>query len=82
MAKVYGLRALIYAKYDSESAFARAIGWSKQRLQRITNGLQVPNINDVYAIAVALGCTFQQVADAFFAQSHQTDNEGNSDDAE
>lgn len=50
------LRGLICAKYRSEAACAREIGWSKQRLNKITNGKKIPDVTELNCIAVALGC--------------------------
>lgn len=38
MAKNKHLSDLIYAKFKTESACARHMGWTKQRLNKITNG--------------------------------------------
>ena len=47
MAKIYKLRSLIYAKNDSESHFAEALGWSRQRLNKITNGNKEPDLDEI-----------------------------------
>lgn len=68
MAKVYGLRALIFAKFDSENKFAEAIGWSRQRLYRVTNGYHEPDVMEIKLFADALGVPFMTVADIFLNQ--------------
>lgn len=50
------LRGMICARYRSEAACAREIGWSKQRLNKITNGKKVPDVAELNCLAVALGC--------------------------
>ena len=63
--KVLGLRSLIYGKFDTEAAFAEHLGWSRQRLSKITNGKKVPSIYEAKAIADALDEDIQKIADCF-----------------
>ena len=65
MAKVYGLRSLIYAKYDSESKLATELGWPRQRLNKITNGIKEPDIYEVKALADKLGRSVSEMVDIF-----------------
>ena len=51
-----GLRGMICSKYRTEAACAREMGWSKQRLNKITNGKKIPDVTELNCIAVALGC--------------------------
>lgn len=53
MAKNMTLRGLIYSRYDNEAEFARYLGWSRQRLNKIVNG-KIPNIEELNAIAKGL----------------------------
>lgn len=53
MAKNMTLRGLIYSRYDNEADFARYLGWSRQRLNKIVNG-KIPNIEELNAIAKGL----------------------------
>lgn len=54
MAKVVELRGLIYGKYETESQLANELGWSKQRLNLITNGSREPDLEEVAALAEKL----------------------------
>lgn len=69
MAKATGknraLRSLIYLRYDSETACAEALGWKKQKLNKMTNGLMEPDINDARKLAKALGVSVDVLADFF-----------------
>lgn len=59
------LRGLIYSKYHNESELARTLGWSRQRLNRITTGRKEPDIRDMKALASALDVTVQDLFDIF-----------------
>ena len=62
MAKNLGMRGLIYSKFESEAQFARVLGWSRQRLFKITNGKKVPTLFEVNDMADSLGVHFMDVA--------------------
>ena len=68
MGKVIPLRGLIYSKFESESECACAMGWKKQRLNKITTGKKEPDLNDVKAISDVLGVTFMDVANIFLRE--------------
>ena len=51
MAKIVELRGLIYGRYETEAQLAAELGWSKQKLNLITNGTREPNLVDVVALA-------------------------------
>jgi len=53
--KISELRSLIYGKFDSQTDFATALGWSKQRLSKVTSGKKEPSISEVFEIANGLG---------------------------
>lgn len=63
--KVKELRSLIYGKYDSEAEMASRIGWSRQRLSKITSGLKEPDVSEINVIAQALGISLEEVAQIF-----------------
>jgi len=63
--KVLEIRALIHGKFDSESDFARQLGWTRQHLNKITTGKRKPSLDETYAVALALGCDFEEVAKIF-----------------
>ncbi len=65
MEKIKELKSLIYAKFDSESALASALGWNRQRLNKITNGKKEPDLEEVQAIAEKLERPFTEVAYIF-----------------
>ena len=65
MAKVRELCGLIHGVYDHESDFAEKLGWSRQKLNKITNGITEPNLNDVAEIAEGLGQPLNYIADIF-----------------
>ena len=65
MTKNLCLRGMIHAKFDSEAAMARALGWSRQRLSKITNGRKIPTIFEIDAMATVLGCSFMDIANFY-----------------
>lgn len=48
------LRGMIYRKFKNEAECARKMGWSRQRLNKITTGKKIPDVNEVNDIATAL----------------------------
>lgn len=54
MQKNLALSGMIHAKFKSESAMARAMGWSKQRLSKITCGRRTPTLGDLDEMATIL----------------------------
>lgn len=65
MAKVRELCGLIHSKYDSEADFARALGWPRQKLNRITTGAKEPDLQEVSAMATELGYGLDEIASIF-----------------
>lgn len=63
--KIRPLRVLIYEKYDSESKMAETLGWSKQKLNRITNGLKEPNVQELERISQCLDKSLSEIAQIF-----------------
>ena len=68
MAKNLELNGLIHSKYESESAFARALGWPRQRLNKITSGVKEPDISETVMMARKLDVTVDRLADIFLPQ--------------
>ncbi len=64
-AKVKELRGLIYGTFDSEAEMAKEIGWPRQRLSKITNGVKEPDVNELNAIAKPLGKSVGDIAQIF-----------------
>ena len=65
MAKNLQLSGMIHSKFENESDFARALGWSRQRLSKITNGHRFPDLFETEDMAQALGSTFTDLAQIF-----------------
>ena len=68
MAKILALNGLIHAKFDSEAQMADAMGWQRQRLNKITNGVKEPDLDEVREMADILGESFMTVANIFLAR--------------
>ena len=65
MAKILALNGLIHSKFDSEAKMADRMGWSRQRLNKITNGDKEPDLFEVRDISDALDTSFMTVAQIF-----------------
>ena len=65
MAKILALSGLIHSKFENEAGMARELGWSRQRLNKITNGDKEPDLYEVRDISDALGESFMTVAQIF-----------------
>ena len=68
MAKIEELTAMINEKYGRESRMASDMGWTRQRLNKITNGRKEPDLEEVQAIAEKLEQPFAKVAYIFLNQ--------------
>lgn len=66
--KVRELRSAIYGQYDSEAEFAKALGWPRQRLSKITNGQKEPNVSEINDLALGLGFSVDAIAQIFLRQ--------------
>ena len=53
---------MIFGLYDSESEFSRKIGWSRQRLSRITNGKKEPTVGELQILAENLNASVSDIA--------------------
>lgn len=62
------LRGLIYSMYRSEAALARALGWDKQKLNKITNGQKDPTVTELNDIAAGLGVKTSMLLDIFLEE--------------
>jgi len=65
MGVIMELRGLIYSKFKNEARMADALGWSRQRLNKITTGKKIPDLFEVRDIANILGVEFMVVANIF-----------------
>lgn len=54
MVKTTTLRGLVYSKYKNTTDFALAIGWSRNRVSRVLNGVQELTEDDIIALAKVL----------------------------
>lgn len=68
MAKVMGFRGLIYTYYANEAEFAAELGWSRQRLNKISNGQRDPDLNDIALFAEKLNLSVGEMAQIFLNQ--------------
>ena len=48
------VRGAILSRFKNESAFARALGWSRQRVNAFTSGARQPKLSDIQEMANAL----------------------------
>lgn len=65
MAKILELNGLIHRKYDNESKMADAMGWSRQRLNKITNGGKAPSLEEIESMSIALEEPVMNIVDIF-----------------
>ena len=65
MAENIGIRGVVYDRFRSISAFADAIGWTRQKATLIVNGNREPNLDDVDKMAKALSLSFEETARFF-----------------
>lgn len=52
--KNYELKDMITAEYGKETALAARLGWTRQRLNKITTGRKMPDIEELNDLAGAL----------------------------
>lgn len=77
--KIKELRGLIYGKFDSEADMASFLGWPRQRLNKITNGIKEPDIKELNELAEALEKSVGDIAQIFLKR--QSPNRQQSDSA-
>lgn len=65
MAKILELSGMIHSKYENESQMADAMGWTRQRLNKITNGDKAPSLDDIEALSKALEKPVPEIIDVF-----------------
>ena len=65
MAKNLELNGLIHAKYPTESDMAKAMNWPRQKLNKITTGRKMPDLQETVEIADALEKPLDYVANLF-----------------
>lgn len=68
---VNNVRGAILARFPSESAFANALGWSRQRLNAFTSGAREPKLSDVQYMANTLHLETSVLAGFFLELASQ-----------
>lgn len=59
------IKKIIRAKFKTETACARAMGWPRQRLNKITNGVKVPTIKEVNELSLVLDTSVGDIVKIF-----------------
>lgn len=59
------LKNQILQKYKSESEMARSMKWPRQKLNKITNGVKVPDVGEISELSQALNISISRVASFF-----------------
>ena len=72
MSKIKELRGLIYSHFNSEAALATELGWSRQKLNRITNAEKEPTVRELNLLAGVLNVGVEELAQIFL--SHKSPN--------
>lgn len=62
------LRGIIHTRFRSEAEFARAVGWSRQKMNKITTGKQLPNIMELNKMAEMLDVSIHNFLKAFLPE--------------
>lgn len=63
--KIKELRALIYGKFNSETEMAKSLGWSRQRLNKITTGIKTPDLWELRDLSNELKTPISTMAQIF-----------------
>lgn len=70
------LRGEIVAEFRTQSAFANAIGWHKNKVTRMLTGKYKPNTDEVAAIADLLQLDEPKFCDIFWAKKSPNGDNG------
>ena len=57
----------IRSKFKTDAAFSLAMGWTTQKVSRLTNGVYVPKVGEAVKMSRVLDITLDELA-SFFAQ--------------
>jgi len=68
MEKNLELSGLIHSKYRSETEMAKAMGWSRQRLNSITTGRKKLDLVEAKQLAVVLNVPISTIAEIFLRE--------------
>lgn len=61
------IKNLILQGYPTEAALARALGWPRQRLNKLTTGGRLPTIEEINALAQVTGLSVERLLQIFLA---------------
>lgn len=59
------IKELIYSQFETESACAKALGWPRQRLNKISKGYKVPTVKEVNELSKVLKMPVGDLASIF-----------------
>lgn len=59
------LTDLIYLKFESQAACSEALGWTRQKLNRIVLGQTMPSLKDTQELARVLERPIEEIAAIF-----------------
>ena len=65
MSKNKPLRGLIYQIFDTESDCAKALGWKRQQLNKITNNKKKPTVDEINELAKVLNTNVETIFEFF-----------------
>ena len=65
------IRGLVLGHYPSITAFAKKVGWARQKASYIIGGKQEPSLDDCYVIARAVGKDADEIASIFLQMKTQ-----------
>ena len=68
MSKNMKLNGMIHSKFRTEAEMADAMGWSRQRLNKITLMKKMPDLDEAVEIASILDRPLEEVADIFLGE--------------
>ena len=71
------VRGAVFARYESEAALARKLGWTRAKLVSFTLGDREPKLSQVQEMAAALDMDAAVLTEFFLElQSHKCDKKG------
>ena len=65
------IRGLVLGRYSSITAFAKEIGWTRQKASSVIGYKQEPSLDDIYAISRAVGKDADEIASIFLQRKTQ-----------
>lgn len=70
------LRGQVAERYKSWAAFARAIGWPQNKVQRLLRGDYIPDVDEAAMLAESLGFGLEQTRDIFLSTESPNGDKG------